>query len=149
MRKSWCGWEIFYSHKMCMKKSKVLRIWVNSTIFVLAYLACKVEEKFPLIADSNNWIPNCENNHGQFQLFWDFHWNGYTDAYYIQSMTKVVLLKSTRNLSEEQPWLSIEWGLSVYCGCHEKTSYVSNYAFFTLLHKWVNRGQIHHFEKLQ
>ncbi len=33
--------------------------------------------------------------------------------------------------------------------CHKKTSYVSNYAFFTLLHKWVDRGQTHHFEKLQ
>ncbi len=33
--------------------------------------------------------------------------------------------------------------------CHEKTSYVLNYAIFTLLHKWVDRGQTHHFEKLQ
>ncbi len=32
---------------------------------------------------------------------------------------------------------------------HEKTSYVLNYAFFTLLHKWVDRGQTHHYEKLQ
>ncbi len=32
---------------------------------------------------------------------------------------------------------------------HVKTSYVSNYAFFTLLHKWVHRGQTHYFEKLQ
>ncbi len=36
-----------------------------------------------------------------------------------------------------------------YRRCHEKTSYVSNYAFFTLLHKWVDRRQTHHFEKLQ
>ncbi len=28
-----------------------------------------------------------------------------------------------------------------------KTSYVSNYAFFTLLHKSVDRGQMHRFEK--
>ncbi len=33
--------------------------------------------------------------------------------------------------------------------CHEKTSYVSNYTFFTLMHKRVDRGQTHHFEKLQ
>ncbi len=33
--------------------------------------------------------------------------------------------------------------------CHEKTSYVSNYAFFTLLHKWVDRGQTRCLEKLQ
>ncbi len=33
--------------------------------------------------------------------------------------------------------------------CHEKNSYVLNYAFFTLQHKWVQRGQTHHFEKLQ
>ncbi len=26
-----------------------------------------------------------------------------------------------------------------YRRCHEKTSYVSNYAFFTLMHKWVDR----------
>ncbi len=31
--------------------------------------------------------------------------------------------------------------------CHEKTSYVSNYAFFTLLHEWVDRGQAHRLEK--
>ncbi len=37
----------------------------------------------------------------------------------------------------------------VYCRYHEKTSYVLNYAFFTLLHKWVHRGRTHHFEKLQ
>ncbi len=37
----------------------------------------------------------------------------------------------------------------IYRHCHEKTSSVSNYAFFTLMHKWVSRGQIHHFEKLQ
>ncbi len=36
----------------------------------------------------------------------------------------------------------------IYCR-QEKTSYASNYAFFTLMHKWVDRGQIHHFEKLQ
>ncbi len=36
-----------------------------------------------------------------------------------------------------------------YRRCHEKTSYVSNYAFFTLMHKWVDREEIHHFEKLQ
>ncbi len=23
---------------------------------------------------------------------------------------------------------------------------MSNYAFFTLMHKWIDRGQIHHFE---
>ncbi len=39
--------------------------------------------------------------------------------------------------------------LSAYRRCHEKTSYVLNYAFFTLQHKWVQRGQTHHFEKLQ
>ncbi len=33
--------------------------------------------------------------------------------------------------------------------CYEKTSYVSNYAFFTLMHKWADRGLTHHFEKLQ
>ncbi len=37
----------------------------------------------------------------------------------------------------------------LYRRCHEKTSYVLNYAFFTLLHKWVFRGQTCHFEKLQ
>ncbi len=31
---------------------------------------------------------------------------------------------------------------------HEKT-YMLNYAFFSLLHKWVDTGQTHHFEKLQ
>ncbi len=36
-----------------------------------------------------------------------------------------------------------------YRRCHEKTSYVSNYAVFTLLRKRVDRGQTHHFEKLQ
>ncbi len=30
-----------------------------------------------------------------------------------------------------------------------KKTYVLNYAFFTLLHKWVDRRQTHHFEKLQ
>ncbi len=33
--------------------------------------------------------------------------------------------------------------------CHEKTSYVSNYAFLTLLHEWVDRGQMHPLEKLR
>ncbi len=37
----------------------------------------------------------------------------------------------------------------IMCRCHEKTSYVSNYAFFSLMHKWVDRRQINHFEKLQ
>ncbi len=36
-----------------------------------------------------------------------------------------------------------------YRRCHEKTSYVSNYAFSPLMHKWVDRGRTHHFEKLQ
>ncbi len=31
---------------------------------------------------------------------------------------------------------------------HEKTSYVSNYAFITLLHELVSRGQMHQLEKL-
>ncbi len=31
---------------------------------------------------------------------------------------------------------------------HEKTSYVSNYVFITLLHEWVERGQMHQLEKL-
>ncbi len=31
---------------------------------------------------------------------------------------------------------------------HEKTSYVPNYVFFTLLHEWVDRGQTHQLEKL-
>ncbi len=35
-----------------------------------------------------------------------------------------------------------------YRRCHRKTYYVSNYAFFTLLHEWVDRGQIHRLEKL-
>ncbi len=39
--------------------------------------------------------------------------------------------------------------LFTYHRCHEKTSYVSNYAFFTLMYKWVDIGQIHHFEQLQ
>ncbi len=38
---------------------------------------------------------------------------------------------------------------SAYRRCHEKTSYVSNYAFLTLLHKWVDRRQMHRSEKLQ
>ncbi len=33
--------------------------------------------------------------------------------------------------------------------CQEKTFYVSNNSFFTSMHKWVDRGQTHHFEKLQ
>ncbi len=33
--------------------------------------------------------------------------------------------------------------------CHEKTSYVSYYAFFTLLHKWIDIGRMHRLEKLQ
>ncbi len=33
--------------------------------------------------------------------------------------------------------------------CREKTSFVSNYVFSTLLHEWVNRGQTHRLEKLQ
>ncbi len=37
----------------------------------------------------------------------------------------------------------------LYRYCHEKTSYMSNYAFFILMHKWIDRGQIHHFEKFQ
>ncbi len=32
--------------------------------------------------------------------------------------------------------------------CHEKTSYVSNYVFFTLLYEWVDKGQTHQLEKL-
>ncbi len=32
---------------------------------------------------------------------------------------------------------------------HEKTSYVSNYMFFTLLHEWIDIGQTHQLEKLQ
>ncbi len=31
----------------------------------------------------------------------------------------------------------------VHRRCHEKTSYVPDYAFFTLLHEWVGRGQTH------
>ncbi len=37
----------------------------------------------------------------------------------------------------------------MYHRCHEKTSYVLNYAFFTLLHEWGDRGQMHRLEKLQ
>ncbi len=37
---------------------------------------------------------------------------------------------------------------AAYRRCHEKTSYVSNYAFITLLHEWVNRGQMLQLEKL-
>ncbi len=32
--------------------------------------------------------------------------------------------------------------------CHGKTSYMSNKAFITLLHEWVDTGQIHQLEKL-
>ncbi len=32
---------------------------------------------------------------------------------------------------------------------HENTSYVSNYLFFILLHKWVDRGQMYRLENLQ
>ncbi len=32
--------------------------------------------------------------------------------------------------------------------CHKKNSYVSNYAFITLLHEWVDIGQMHQLEKL-
>ncbi len=46
-----------------------------------------------------NWSPNCENNHNQFKLFWDFHWNGHADLYSIQSRTQVVLLKSAVDYS--------------------------------------------------
>ncbi len=38
---------------------------------------------------------------------------------------------------------------SAHRRCYEKISYVSNYAFFTLLHKWVDRGQMYRFEELQ
>ncbi len=37
----------------------------------------------------------------------------------------------------------------VYRRCHKKISYVLNYAFFTLLHKWDDRGHTHRLEKLQ
>ncbi len=37
---------------------------------------------------------------------------------------------------------------TAYRRCHEKTSYVSNYAFFTLLHKWIDRTKTHRLEKL-
>ncbi len=37
---------------------------------------------------------------------------------------------------------------TTYRRCYEKTSYVSNYAFFTSLYKWVDRGQMHRLEKL-
>ncbi len=41
-----------------------------------------------------------------------------------------------------------EYGIKVrYRRCYKKTSYVSNYAFFTLLHKWVDRGQMRRFQK--
>ncbi len=36
----------------------------------------------------------------------------------------------------------------LYRCCHEKTSYVSHYPFSTLLHEWVDRGQMHRPEKL-
>ncbi len=39
-----------------------------------------------------------------------------------------------------------EWA---YRRCHKKTSYLLNYAFFTLLYEWVDREQMHRFEKLQ
>ncbi len=42
-----------------------------------------------------------------------------------------------------------KWKSAPYRRRHEKTSYVSNYAFFTLLHKWIDRGQMHQLEKLQ
>ncbi len=35
----------------------------------------------------------------------------------------------------------MEKGEPTYHRCHKKTSYVSNYAFFILLHKWVDRGK--------
>ncbi len=37
--------------------------------------------------------------------------------------------------------------LAIYRCCHEKTSYVSNYAFITSLHEWVDRWQMHQLEK--
>ncbi len=37
----------------------------------------------------------------------------------------------------------------IYRRCPEKTSYVSNYACFTLLHKWGYRGQTNRLERLQ
>ncbi len=37
----------------------------------------------------------------------------------------------------------------IYRRRHEKTSYVSNYAFFTVLHKWGDRGQTQRLEELQ
>ncbi len=48
------------------------------------------------------------------------------------------------------------WGGVIYklprhwrtCCRHKKSSYVSNYMFFTLLHEWVDRGQTHQLEKL-
>ncbi len=37
----------------------------------------------------------------------------------------------------------------MYRRCHEKTFYVSNYAFFTSLHKWGDRGHMRRLEKVQ
>ncbi len=60
----------------------------------------------------------------------------------------------------KEPWWVTHCFLTLFSGTnfsltptyrrrHEKTSYVLNYVFFTLLHKWVDRGQTYHFEKLQ
>ncbi len=44
-------------------------------------------------------------------------------------------------------YMQIE-NINTYCRHHEKTSYMSNYALFTLLHKWVGRRQTLRLEKL-
>ncbi len=60
-------------------------------------------------------------------------------------MDYVMILQETKM----KVHLILHKNCSIFRRCHEKTSYVSNYAFFTLLYKWVDRGQRHRFEKLQ
>ncbi len=55
---------------------------------------------------------------------------------------------TTQCLKYKNNWL-FKYIRTYRCRRHKKISYVSNYAFFTLLYKWINRGQTHRLEKLQ
>ncbi len=57
-------------------------------------------------------------------------------------------------LQAEHILYSMKWNGTLHVYCRHivvvtKIPPVSNYAFFTLLHKWGDRGQTHRLEKLQ
>ncbi len=54
-------------------------------------------------------------------------------------ISKNTLIKSRPKLY----FLLTPYWEAAYCCCKEKTSDVSNYVFFTLLHEWVDKGQTH------